>query len=503
MSEILLIRADAGPQIGLGHVMRCLAIAEAWHGTGGQVAFVSHQPPRELQDRMEKLGSACHPAGAVPGSDEDAAECAGLAHELGARWAVVDGYHFGERYQRQLKEAGLRLLAIDDHGHAGHYWADLVLNQTAGIDPALYADREPCTRLLLGARYVLLRRDYLKWRDWQRPMLRTARRLLLTLGGSDAENATQRIMAALPARNELPLETTVVIGPGNPHRAAIEPAARARAGLRVVCAPPQMPELMAQADVGITAGGITAWEMAFMALPQLTVVLAENQRGNAAQIESQGVGRSLGWHQELTGDRLRRQLTDLCQDFEARARMSHQGRLLVDGQGAARVCFHLSEHRLSLRRAQPEDCRKLWEWANDPEARAASFSAAPIPWTEHVQWFERKLAARDSHLFVSTDPSGALVGVARFDVIEAKTAVISITLDCRWRGKGLGSLLIWMACRKLFSEGAVERVQAWIKPENRASLAAFERAGFEPLGIELEQGQSACKYLLTRPTDAP
>src|SRR5215203_2632298 len=98
------------------------------------------------------------------GSAADAHETAELAHEHAAEWVVVDGYQFDAEYQKTLKNAGCRLLVIDDHGRAGSYAADLVLDQNLNAQPASYASRAAETRLLLGVRYALLREDFARWR---------------------------------------------------------------------------------------------------------------------------------------------------------------------------------------------------------------------------------------------------------------------------------------------------------------------------------------------------
>ncbi len=163
----LLIRADASPRRGTGHVMRGLALGQAWQKTG-LVLFAVSQCTPALEERLRGEGFEVRRSAVEPGSQADAQVTAALALQLGAAWVVVDGYQFGADYQRVIKSAGLRLLFLDDYGHADHYHANLVLNQNLGADAGLYARREPYTRLLLGVRYALLRREFLLYRDWQR-----------------------------------------------------------------------------------------------------------------------------------------------------------------------------------------------------------------------------------------------------------------------------------------------------------------------------------------------
>ena len=114
MSRNLLIRADAGPEIGTGHVMRCLALAEPWLQAGAHVTLVSAHLPTLLAKRVQDSGVKLLSQPAVPGSSADAKELAQLAVKQKADWIVVDGYHFDADYQRTLKNAGQRVLFFDD-----------------------------------------------------------------------------------------------------------------------------------------------------------------------------------------------------------------------------------------------------------------------------------------------------------------------------------------------------------------------------------------------------
>lgn len=121
MKQPLIIRADAGTQIGTGHVMRCLALAQAWQDATGQVIFVmaTEAPALEARLKLEEM-EVVHLSVELE-SAEEAKETADLARQLGANWVVADGYQFGAEYQRIIKDRGLRLLFIDDYGHASQY----------------------------------------------------------------------------------------------------------------------------------------------------------------------------------------------------------------------------------------------------------------------------------------------------------------------------------------------------------------------------------------------
>ena len=212
--------------MGTGHVMRCLALAQAWQETGGRAVFAMAETTPAISQRLLAERCEASTVSGRSGTMEDAQHTIAHARQLESRWIAVDGYQFGADYQRVLKEAGFKVLFLDDYGHARHYCADVVLNQNVGFGAELYRDREPQTQLLLGPRYCLLRREFAAWRTWKREIQPTCRRLLVTMGGSDPENLTLRVLQALAnlAGLEEDLEVTVVTGGSNPHLKVLEDA---------------------------------------------------------------------------------------------------------------------------------------------------------------------------------------------------------------------------------------------------------------------------------------
>lgn len=334
----LLICADAGTHIGTGHVMRCVALAQAWQDAGGHAIFTLAMPAPALEARLRAEGMKLVHLSTQPGSAEDAYQTVDLARRTDASAVVLDGYYFDAEYQRIIKDAGLRLLFIDDYGHADYYWADLVLNQNIHAHAGLYTDQAPYTQLLLGTRYVLLRREFLQWREWEREIPAVARKVLVTLGGGDPDNATLKVIHALQQAQIDGLEAVVVVGGNNPHHEALNRAVQnAQVPTRLKRDVTDMPELMAWADVAVSAGGSTCWELAFMGLPNLVLVLAENQYPVAQGLDTAEVAVNLGWHKDLSAAEIVQALTNIMMNQKQRAGMAQRGRELVDGKGSARL----------------------------------------------------------------------------------------------------------------------------------------------------------------------
>ena len=267
-SRTLLVRCDASVAIGTGHAMRCLALAQAWQDAGGGVVFAMAHATPAVEDRLRREDIEVARLKADPGSGDDTQETIALAREKRVSWVVVDGYSFGADYQTALNDAGLKVLFIDDNGHAGHYSADLVLNQNAHANEELYGSRDVSTKLLLGPRFALLRREFAAWRGWKREIPAVARKVLVTMGGSDPDNVTQRVVETILSEGDF--ETMIVAGGSNPHLARLREFVKDRGhAVRLVENASNMPELIASADVAVAGAGTTCWEMCFLGLPAL------------------------------------------------------------------------------------------------------------------------------------------------------------------------------------------------------------------------------------------
>ncbi|MGQ0644452.1 MAG: UDP-2,4-diacetamido-2,4,6-trideoxy-beta-L-altropyranose hydrolase [Elusimicrobiota bacterium] len=490
----LILRADGGLRGGAGHLMRCLALAQAWQDSGGlsQMACAEAGP---FRDRFQSEGILCHEVAAPPGSRDDALETARLAQEAEAAWVAVDGYHFDGEYQRTLKESGFRVLALDDFGHAGRYEADIVLNMNLGVDEKIYRERSAEGLLLLGPRYALLRREFLRRQRAEKFADGAARRILVAMGGADADNATGKVLKALGGFGVPGTEVRVAVGAANPHRTALEEmAARVPVSCKVEADAPDMSELMAWAEAAVSAGGTTCWELAYMGVPFLTVVLADNQRIVADGLAKAGAAENLGWHGDLESADIARRLESLLKSPEKRRSMGARGRELVDGQGPDRILMLLKGESLRLRPARPEDARQLWAWANDPEARRRSFSPEPISWETHAAWFDARLKDPGCRFFVAVDHEDAPVGQARFQ-LSGQKAEMSVSVEGGRRGKGRGTDIIRLAAEMVLRKGPTVVIEAFVKADNPASLRAFEKAGFRRAGSEVRGGCQAVRFL--------
>ena len=509
----LLLRADAGVAMGAGHLMRSLALAEAWQRDGGQVVLLSHCPFPDLQRRIRRGAMR---SVALDHPESDPAQLAAavrlalgslLESNAAARpWVALDGYHFDLACQQAVRETGCRLLVIDDFAHAGHYDADLLVDQNLEADRLEYPHVEGTT-LLLGSRYVLLRSEFHAWQNWQRTVPARACRVLVSLGGSDPGNATARVIEALASPVAADLEARVVVGPGNPHLPALRQAAAATSRIELLTEVADMAESMAWADVAVSAAGSTCWELAFMQLPALLLPIAENQRPLARTLQAAGVAENLGpMRMDLplplgegtrgaaTPPDIAAALSRLCDDQPRRMSYAAAGRRLIDGGGADRVVAvmraidgSLPAAQVRLRRVAAANSMALWRLANEPSVRESSLSTYPISLDEHEQWFQDRIDSPRIRMWV-LEFQGLIVATIRYLRLDAETAEISLAVAPAFRHRGLATRLLLesraQACRDL----QVRHFQAVIREENHFSLQTFRKAGFEHVETQSVHG---------------
>lgn len=355
----LAIRTDASPATGIGHFMRCLTLADAVAARGGQVRFVSQtlvEPlPAMLARRGYELTSI--PAEENAAGDGDLPHSAWLQGTMAADaratlsaldgrswdWLVVDHYALDARWEKAVRPAAARILAIDDLADRQHD-CDVLLDQNLhATSPGRYQDKLPAAcALLAGPDYALLREEFVLWRDRRHPADGRIRQIFVFLGGIDAEDLTGRALAGLATLAPQDFNVKVVIGGANPHHANLA-AGCERYGYELHVQSERMAELMAESDLAIGAAGTSSWERCCLGLPALLVSLADNQLPIARSVAERGAGLYLGSHAEVTAATIGAAVDSLRREPARLAAMARTAAALVDGQGVQRVMVQLKE----------------------------------------------------------------------------------------------------------------------------------------------------------------
>jgi len=334
----VLIRADATPAMGTGHVMRCLALAEALEEEGAAPFFAAAAITDALADRVRASGHDLHCIAAEPGSPGDLAATLDLARYQGARAAILDGYQFDAGWRAGLA-AGLRpVLAFDDMARAAPLHADLVVNANPAAPHMGYERLAPGAVLLLGPAHVQLRRELRTAMAAPRPPLEERRHILMTFGGSDPLGLTIPVLKRLAPSLDAGLVLDVVAGGSHPNLPCVRAAAaRFPDRVRLHVDTDRMGLLMAGAGLAVSAGGGTLGELAALAVPTLLAVVADNQEPAAQAAEKDGWVRLTDGRRQDAPDLIARAALDLWRDPDRRRAMSARIDGLVDGLGTVRI----------------------------------------------------------------------------------------------------------------------------------------------------------------------
>jgi len=333
----VVFRADASSKMGTGHLMRCLALAQYCADHGAGVTFVTACDNPVLLQRLHSEGFHVvrieHPY--PDPSDWDTTEAV-LQKNPGA-WVVLDGYHFDTTYQDSIRSSGHELLVWDDAAHLGCYSTDVILNQNLHAGTLNYHCKGQCD-LLLGNKYVVLRREFDSFKTWNREIPSVAKNILVTLGGADRENHTLKVVKGLLLLDLHDINIRVVLGPANCHYHAIREAVTGSVhDIKLIQHTEEIAQSMAWADLAISSGGSTVWELAFMATPTVVGCLSDVEALSVAGLRAAGICLCFGWYGDFDSSQIASLIEDCIYDSQWRQNSSDRSRELFDGRGAERV----------------------------------------------------------------------------------------------------------------------------------------------------------------------
>ena len=469
----LLLRADSRPHVGVGHLVRCWALAEEWTQAGGEASIVV--------DRADETLSALTPDDAgvdllVADRPLDAGEFIDVASAIDPDWVVVDGYDFDSSFEESVRSAGFRLLVIDDFASRDHGAADLVLDQNLGPEPSAYGP----VRLLHGPRFTLLRSN-VRAVGGLTTAASTRPRVAVSFGASPTA-AARTLLTAIIRDLDADID---VLGSGfeRGHHDRVQ-----YHGLVTDPAP-----LFRSAHVVVSASGSTVWELCHLGVPSVLVSVAGNQEPVGESLARAGAAIYLGPISDVDPMAMIRTLTDLLRDSDRRRQMSTTAARLVDGHGARRVVGEMLGDLIELRPARRDDAEVLFRWANEAGVRAAAFGGAQIGWDDHIIWFESRLADAASTILIAMVGELA-VGQIRFDSDRAEGVTeIDVSVDAGCRGYGLGRRIIEAACSAA-TPGRTSTIRALVKHSNASSRDAFEHAGFSEVDRGSRDGNAYIVY---------
>jgi UDP-2,4-diacetamido-2,4,6-trideoxy-beta-L-altropyranose hydrolase len=281
--KVAVLRADASGLIGVGHVMRSLALGQALLEAGFTVLLASVNLPTGMREEAHKCGVTVVDLHCEPFGIADALATLSLNGAV----LVIDGYKFEREFFGELENRSTSFMVIDDNVETKALAPSVVINQNPHATAGMYAHMLGTPQLLLGLQYVLLRREV---REAARQLINpVAGKVFVAMGGSDFLKLTSLIVDGL---QELDIEVCVAVGPTNGQRQQIEESVRSISRARVIAQVDYITEL-ASSSLAILAAGTSLWEAAALGVPSIGLIVADNQRGASLGSESCGISVSL------------------------------------------------------------------------------------------------------------------------------------------------------------------------------------------------------------------
>lgn len=351
-----IIRVDASVEIGTGHVMRCLTLAEELKDNNYDVTFITSDHEGNLADFIQSKGFSViklqksskendiqdelqHSQWLGTSQVEDAKEVLNaLKHLNSIDLMVVDHYAIDYRWELTFRDRVKKIFVIDDLADRYHE-CDVLLDQNFYLDMEKRYEGlvDKNCKLLLGPKYALLRKEFKEARKKLRVRSGEVRRILVFFGGSDPTNETMKALKAIQLLNRQDISVDVVVGASNPNKDRVEELVNKLPNMNYHCQVSNMAELMIEADLFIGAGGSTTWERCCLELASIVINIAKNQVEISKAVATTNSIINLGNNNETTEKDWMKAISFLINNPQKVLFISNNCKKLNDEKGVERV----------------------------------------------------------------------------------------------------------------------------------------------------------------------
>ena len=455
MKPKVYLRADGNTEIGLGHIIRSLALANMLRED-----FDCIFATRFLTPYIKKTTeSSCVEVIKLPEDDEHFNSFLTLLS--GDEIVVLDNYFYSTEYQKSVKDKGCKLIYIDDI-HDKYFVADIVINHAGGLARESYSNA-PYTAIYIGTEYALLRPDFLACKKSHGDSI------FISMGGADKNNETLSILELLNGK-KTDKTCYVIVGDAYLHQKQLnEFCDNTKLDVRILknLTAEDLSEIMLKCQYAICPPSTISYEYLSLRGGELYVkVIADNQ----IDIYDFYIKYNLAFD-----------LSELFINDDVRIKNSLNAQKKYFDRQSGKRCISLfkqleKEKFLSFRKATNEDLNLYFKWVNDPDNRINALSPGIVSFEDHCAWFTKKIAAHDTYLWL-LEHNNIPIGQIRFEY-ENNYYIISYYIDAKYRGEGFGLSIVKLGIEKLLQERKNVAFKAIVKKTNIVSCKIFERLNF-------------------------
>ncbi len=486
------IRVDAGLSIGLGHLMRCIALADELKKNGALITFICQSCIGDLEKLITSRGyglikietNFLHDNSVIDSNWlKDARETKKALSILeGVDWLVVDHYGIDAKWEKFIRPMVNSILVIDDLANRTHD-CELLLDQNLHIDGDTryknYVGKD--VRQLIGPSFALLRQEFIDVRSVKTYRDGVVRRLLIFFGGADLENITSHLLAEiLSCLNTQDLTIDVVLGAVCPHVESVALQCENLSNVIFHYQTNNIAQLMAKADLVIGGAGTAVWERCSIGVPSIVVPIADNQLPGLRAIGESGCAFVAAESLIDVSLRVSAIIKSLKFAMLSPTALRHQSIMaanLVDAKGCSRVVREMGFPKIQVRPATKFDSELIYAWRNHQEIREQSLNTQKISLADHLVWMNKVLADEQIDLLICEDDYGPC-GVLRYEHCQTHIEV-SIYRVPGSRGQGIGGLILksgeaWLRRFRL----NLKSLEATVLSSNSKSFQMFDAAGY-------------------------
>jgi UDP-2,4-diacetamido-2,4,6-trideoxy-beta-L-altropyranose hydrolase len=504
----IAFRVDSSIQIGIGHVIRCLSLADQIKNKANNIFFVTQSMNGSLEQLISEKG---YKVILLPWNDEiinhennslqsneyneidwlqDSNATKEAIEDKKIDWLIVDHYGIDYRWHKIIAKFTNKIMVIDDLANRKLH-CNVLLDQTYGrkfedYDQLIGVE----TEMLLGANYALLRPEFSNLRIPavnKRKKIESISNVLISIGGMDYKNITQKVLDVfLKVEWKNIIEVNIVLNNHAPNRKSIQSflkKTKSHHKFNLLINPDNIAELMFEADLAVGSSGTSTWERCTMALPTIAICVADNQKFISKKLHKDGVhiALTLDDHEEIPC-----LFTELCRfnDHPDNLKdLSNESIKVCQAKGSILVALKIFPHytndggKIDLRKVEISDSKLIYGWQKNPKTREYANDSSIPSWDNHIEWMSQKINSPLSYFWLVLH-NGIPSGVLRLDPInlgEGDGYLISIFIDPKKHGLGIGKKAIDIA--KYIFLGTT--LYAKVLENNKRSISLFYGSNFK------------------------
>lgn len=480
----VFFRADGNKDVGLGHIIRSMALADILKSN-----FECHCLIKDPSDLLRKeILKSCQSIINIPHSNSPIDEAISIQenHLSEKDICVLDGYNFETEYQSQIKKSGCTLISIDDI-YKYHFVSDIIINHAPIENKTVYSIA-PYSQLFTGFNYSLLRKPFLHFKALAREISKIEK-VFICFGGSDLNNLTQKVLTHLIEAKSNIDHVDIVLGSANIWHKQIIQISQSLTFPEIVIhrnlSATEMSSLIQACDLAIVPSSSILFEVAKLNIPSISGYYIDNQLDVYRGYKNLG----LIWpaNDLNTFDKYESAINDIENGGAKKIMELQQQHLSTKSDRHLLDLFINHDPNIICRNATSRDTMIYYNWVCDPLVRSNSISTSEISLSEHKTWFQNKMNDEFSVMYI-IEKANKPIGQVRFDIAKDKV-VIDYSVDKNFRGKRLGKVILKISMKKYKEEmnkGSKLYFQGVVHKNNHASKNIFESLHFTPAPLPNE-----------------